>query len=293
MRWMVGVDLRDLSKGAVTWAKWIAGRAPAERFVGVHVAEYIPTSFVGGVDPLMQQEALREMADQAIGPLRDDPAFVEIGALSASAAEDGLEKAVEDKQCDAFILGRRKPAHKDTVVRLGRVARRMLRSLPRPVAIVPPDLDTASISDGPVLLATDLGPSSKGAVRMARRLAEDLDLDLLVTHVARVAEELSILLPATKWDAHLAATETDATKRFDAWLAEHGLGDARHSVVTGTPSAKLLEVAKIAGASMIVVGSRGLEALDRLFVSSVGSELAASAVMPVIVVPPAWNPSPR
>lgn len=289
MRWMVGVDVRDLSKGAVQWARWIAQRAPAEKFIGAHVVEYVPTGFTGGMDPQMQADAIREMADQALAPLRDDATFLEIGAIEASVAEDGLEKAALDKACDAFILGRRKPTTEDTVVRLGRVARRMLRHLHRAVAIVPPDLDQPSISDGPVLLATDFGPASRGAVRMAKHLADDLGLDLLVTHVAAVATELAVLLPARKWDEHLSAVERSAQEHMSAWLAEHGLADARHSIVTGSPTAKLLEVSQIAGASMIVVGSRKLQTLDRIFTSSIGTELAAAAKMPVVVVPPEWQ----
>ena len=39
---------------------------------------------------------------------------------------------------------------------------------------------------------------------------------------------------------------------------------------------------------MIVVGSRGLSTFDRLMLSSVGAELAATATIPVAVVPPRW-----
>ena len=67
-------------------------------------------------------------------------------------------------------------------------------------------------------------------------------------------------------------------------MKRHGI-EGRSSVVSGAPASKLIEVAKVSGACMIVVGSRGLKAVERMFISSVGSEIASSAPVPVAVVP--------
>jgi nucleotide-binding universal stress UspA family protein len=40
---------------------------------------------------------------------------------------------------------------------------------------------------------------------------------------------------------------------------------------------------------MLVAGSRKLNALERLFITSVGTELAASASCPIAVVPPDYG----
>ncbi|HRI09043.1 MAG TPA: hypothetical protein PKW35_14575, partial [Nannocystaceae bacterium] len=42
MRWIVGLDLRGLSQGAIHFARWLHEHARAERLVGVHVIEAYP-----------------------------------------------------------------------------------------------------------------------------------------------------------------------------------------------------------------------------------------------------------
>jgi nucleotide-binding universal stress UspA family protein len=279
MRWMIGLDMAGLSSGAVAAARSMAKRAPKDVFLGVHVLEHVQVQppFTRNVDDLI---------DRALGPVREEAFFADIGTLPASAAEDGLVAALSEKQCDALIVGRRS-SDPTSIVRLGRVARNVLRLLPKPVLVVPPDATT--ISDGPVLLATDLAEASEGAARFAPKLAERLDLDLLVTHVTRIPGSIRAVMPSEQWSNVVGRAEEAARERFAPWLERHGLGDARHSIVHGSPAAKILEVAKVSGASILVVGSRGLSNFDRLFLSSMASELAAAAPIPVAVVPNDWS----
>jgi nucleotide-binding universal stress UspA family protein len=288
MRWIVGVDLRDLGAGAVAFARWMAPRATQDRFVAAHVVDFEVSELFARVNP-DAPELRPPYVDELLAPLRVDPVFEEIGSIPARAAEDGLEAAARDRGCHAMIIGRRKPAAGRAVIRLGRVARRLLRTLPMPIVVVPPDAKAADFSGGPVLVATQLGPASEGAIRFGAQLAASLDLDLLVTSVAVIPDELPLFMPHERWRTLVDETSTTVRHRLLEWVAEHGLASARTSVVEGQVGPALLEVAKVSGASMIVVGSRELGTLDRLVLSSVGSELAASAPIPVAVVPPDWS----
>lgn len=277
MRWMIGVDLSGLSGGAVTYGRWMAQRASGDTFFGVHVVENVEIE-----PPLTRNVA--EHIERALGPVREEAFFADLGTIPATAAEDGLIEAAQEKDCQGFILGRR-TSDPTALVRLGRVARIMLRKLPKPIIVVPPAMETSAISDGPVLLATDLGPASDGAAKFAPVLAQSLGLDMLVTHVSRVPGSMQAIIPSEQWSNLVGRAETSSRELFDPWLEKHGLADARHSLVHGSPPAKILEVARVSGASMIVLGSRGLDGFDRIFLSSLASEIAAASNIPVAVVP--------
>ena len=165
MRWMVGVDPRDLSAGAVAFARWVAKRATQDRLVAAHVLELELQELFARVNPEDAADGIPDYVDRLLDPLRQDPSFVEVGTISASTAEDGLQAAADERGCGALVIGRRKPMKERALVRLGRVARRLLRTLPIPVVVVPPDAQEAPFSTGPILIATALTRTSEGAAR--------------------------------------------------------------------------------------------------------------------------------
>ena len=176
MHWIVGLDLRTHSLGALRFADWLRKRAEGHAVTGVHVVEMLPATMVENVgDGDFADWALAE-AERWMSELEGTGQLREIEAIEATAAEDGLEAAISQGRGDALILGRRAPRTGRRLVRLGRVARRITRTLPGPVVIVPPDLGVQDIGDGPVLLATDLSSDSVEAARfiasswMGRRL---------------------------------------------------------------------------------------------------------------------------
>ncbi len=69
---------------------------------------------------------------------------------------------------------------------------------------------------------------------------------------------------------------------------EHGLDEHESVVRKGGVSEATCAYAREVGACAIVTGSRKLNAIERLFSTSVGSEIAANADRPVLVVPPSY-----
>ena len=286
MRWMVGIDIRHTSAGAVALARAMRKQSDEQTMIGVHVIEDHARAIVAEFDPEAAKD-LPARVEKLLEPLADDEAFADIGTIPATAAEDGLVGAAKERACDGYIIGRRGPSHGRALVRLGRVARRMLRTLDRPVIVVPPDWQPDTTLDGPILLLTALGAASSGAARLTKGLSLSLGTDVLVSTAVEEPTELDLYLPRASERAE--ADVRDTARDLEHWIARHDLADARHSVVSGPVSARMLEVAKVAGASMIVVGSRGLTTAERIFVSSLGSHLAAVAPLPVAVVPPSWH----
>lgn len=287
MHWMIGIDLRNLSGGAIAFARWLSTHEEAKhRFCGTHVLAAPPEPVLLEIGNKLRDEAVERAAKAALGPLEGDPLFASLDAIRASSAEEGLEAAAGEQGCHAMIIGRRKPKAEDVIVRLGRVARRMLRNLSHPTVVVPPDLVASDIPDGPVLLGTDLSEASTGAAHFARDVAKELGKDLLVTHALHVSDHYGVYLGADDWDEVVGSAARRGQDELTEWMNAHGL-EGRSSVVSGSPASKLIEVAKVSGACMIVVGSRGLKAVERMFISSVGSEIASAAPVPVAVVPSA------
>ncbi|MEM6989288.1 MAG: universal stress protein [Myxococcota bacterium] len=289
MRWMVGVDVRGTSHGAAAFARALHRDGGDQVFSALHVIEDRTRAIVAEHYPDSLEGLPRELERQ-LAPLAKGPAFDDLGVITSATAEDGLHEAAASRPCHGLVLGRRAPAGGHPIVRLGRTARRILRHLEWPTIIVPPEYSGEAPLQGPVLLATDLGSASSGAANFANAMAQDLGVDLLVTTVVTVPGELSHYIPGAsaygEKESHLQLVQA----RLARWIADHDLGDTRSSVVTGSATAKLLEVAGIAGASLVVAGSRRLPATDRIFVSSTASHLAAQSPVPVAVVPPRWRP---
>jgi len=291
MRWIVGLDLRGLSQGAIHFAKWLHEHSEAEKFVAVHVVE-------GRVDSRAQvavagesfRDWLEAAAEKEVAKAGARDAFGDIESKTVSSAEEGLVLALEERKADGLVLGRKTPRGKDAVVRLGRVARRLIRRLESPLIIVPPDLRSEEIGEGPVVVATDLGADAVGALRFGHAQAKALGRELVLVHAIQLPSHLDQYLPADAWSSVQAEVGTEGQDAAVAWAASHGI-EARIVVVDGPVVRALWTAAVEERACLLVCGSRRLSLLERIFTSSVGVELAASSPIPIAIVPPPPEPA--
>lgn len=282
VRWIVGLDLRPHSLGAVRTAHWLAQHGPAgarQRFFGVHVVPQLPR--VSARDDVMDElcERAHEHAAHVVAQAGASDAFRRIDAVPGAPTQT-LAAASTFHDVDGIIIGRHGPREGGTLVRLGTVARQLLRSLPAAVMVVPPDHDPQSQPDGPVLVATDLAPDAAAAGRFGLRMAQELGVDLVLLHVPETGQ-LAAQLGATPHSPIVHDPEA-----FERWVETYGLGGARTETSPGDPVEQTLRLSQAHDASIIVCGSRRLSLSDRVFQASTGSTLAAYATRPVVVVPP-------
>ncbi|MEZ4382541.1 MAG: universal stress protein [Nannocystaceae bacterium] len=284
MRWIVGLDLLDLSHGAMRFAAWIRRHAPGERFTGVHVLTPQPLrlSLSDKTEEEFRQWVLG-LAQGAVAQL--DVEVDEVSVVEADTGEVGLTQALQVKGGSALIIGRKAPAADDTsIVRLGAVARRLLRQMPAPVAIVPPDLGD-ELPPGPVVLATDLEPNSDSALAFAKLFADVVGRELVVVHAVTVQNTLQVYVAPNAWDrAHLEAGERGEAA-LSRWLDGHKVS-ARALIVSGPTGTGILAACEREQACVLITGSRRLSLVERIFSSSVGASVAAMAPIPVLLVPP-------
>lgn len=281
MRWLLGLDLRGTSGGVIGWTKAIAALQADDEFHAVHVAP-LDTSLA------LVERALGEFA-------RNDAAGQHLTSLRVEQSDDvteGLVAACGDVEAAALVIGRKAERFSDDFIRLGKIARRLLRTLVRPTVVVPPDLTVDTLGAGPVIVATDGEARSAPAGQFAAGLARHLGRELLVVQVVDSPgfwDRGVLSVAALQQLGEELADEGE--QRVASFCAAAGLSEHRREVLTGDVVEALRMRIEALDPLVTVVGSRRLSALDRVFTTSVASELAAIATSPVVVVPPPAPPN--
>ncbi len=135
----------------------------------------------------------------------------------------------------------------------------------------------------PVMLATDLGPTSDGAEAAAIDLAAERGAPLVILSVIDLSR---LRLPSGIWHTRVDQVRRDrevaAIRLVDRARAK---GVAAHFLVwEGRPGEVILEAARAEDAGIIVVGSHGRGLLGRLVLGSVSRHVVERADRPVLVV---------
>jgi nucleotide-binding universal stress UspA family protein len=209
MTWIIGVDLRPLSHGALEFATWLAMNAvtpeSAPCFFPVHVLEEDRLLAVLRYHPLDELvTAAREAAQRTLEQHGRAEWLEHLQIFQALRPEERLEVARADAGADAIIIGRAAGRKERRVVRLGRVARRLLRALQSTVVVVPPDLQAHDIGGGPIVAdgeARRVRERGEQVERAARRRLRHLG----AAHRRRVrlrrgrASSLDSRLPRRSW----------------------------------------------------------------------------------------------
>jgi nucleotide-binding universal stress UspA family protein len=290
MKLALALDLRRHADGAIEYLKWLESHTPPDALElrAVHAEE---DAHVRYMELVHTPREIEEFSAECLAALEERTASIHLaGPLAIERGEEDsgvIEQFCKKTETDLLVIGRAAITAEFKLVRLGTVARQLLRKLPVPVCVVPPDLESGDIGPGPIVVATDAEKDSLQAGTFAREYAALIGRRLLFVHVTK---------PTTNW--HYGRFDTGAIakggdyfedlgrKHLDAWLVEHGLDEHESVVRKGGVSEATCAYAREVGACAIVTGSRKLNAIERLFSTSVGSEIAANADRPVLVVPP-------
>jgi nucleotide-binding universal stress UspA family protein len=287
MKWLVGLDLRPSSQGAIRWARWLARRTAADSLVGVHVLEEAHLQAALRYHHLAElTDTAREAAANVLADCDATDVLSTVEILQGVHAEGVLQSARESHGADALIVGRQAPREGRRLLRLGRVARRLLRTLDAPVVVVPPDLEPGD-APGPVLACTNLREDTVEAMRFAGDMAARLRVPLVVVYVVPFADDYGAhYIPEASRKKIAQENQTQGEADLKAWLQGCSVAPSEAIVVQGSIVDSVLHIAEARGASLVVSGSRLLSAIERVLLTSIASELAATASCPVAVVPP-------
>jgi nucleotide-binding universal stress UspA family protein len=288
--WAIGVHLADDHLGPVRFAAALINISPEDRGVAIHV---LPDPKLLG--PVVTPQEIREIHERisidvaqllANEGLPHDRADVEL--VEDETIDRGLAQCATRLHAGALVVGRRARRDDDPVVRLGEVTRRLLRRLPVPVIVVPPDFGDErdrGFGQGPIVVGVDLTDHCTAAVLFAADLARRLDRPLLLAHGTQAFHWGVSYVPTATMQRLQTQAVGVAANALREWAAPLGLTDVEQRVFTGDPAKHLLQIAADEDATMLVTGSRMLGPIERLFLASVSSEVAAGASCPVAVVP--------
>jgi nucleotide-binding universal stress UspA family protein len=144
----------------------------------------------------------------------------------------------------------------------------------------------------PILVPVDFSTHSEAALVFAVRLARCLGEPLLILHVVHDPGSMpgyySLALKKKQVDRIEDRAAQMLAEFLTAMAARYpDLGELQKPqslLVKGLPCSRILEVAQHEGASLIVLGSKGLTGLKHLLVGSVAQRVVQLARCPVTVV---------
>lgn len=291
MRWIVGLDLQHRSAGALQLVRWLAreARAPdGDAFAGVHVVEEEHLELVLRYHHLDEVLASARTAAQAAIVHEGVESFVrDVELVQGADAADVLLAAARAGGADALVVGRAAPGAAGVrIVRLGRVARRLLRRTSVPVAVVPPDVRADALGDGPLVALVRLDERSAHTAAFGAALAGRLGRPLaLVYAMPPTVEQAAPYFPGELGQRIAAEQRARGEEALAAWMAGAGLAAQRTAVLQGNPVDAALAFAAEHRAPLLLVGARPVRGFAHALASGTASVLASVSPVPVIVVP--------
>jgi len=289
----LGLDLRPQTTGAIQYALWLCKTASLHASGHVHSVHVIePDSMVELMRHADEETILgayqrrgKEILDEVGLQGRFHPPEV----LGGDAVEL-LEDRARAHGSTALLISRQASSTASVAFpRLGSIARRLLRRLKLPIIVAPPDLLPSTVGDGPVVVAIDFEDSSKRAVEWAKPVAETLNRELMLVHIAEMPDQLGYagFIQSERWDQLSNEILDRGRERMDQFLRYHDIDQKRiHTTVARGPVLPgLVDFAVESKACMLVCGSGHHGLVHRIIVPSVASEAAALSSVPVAVVP--------
>lgn len=262
---VVGVDGSEHSMQAAFWA---AGEAK-RRSAPLHV-------IIVNDDPVRADYAEKAL-QESIARCRDAAPQVELTeeAVAGHPAEQLLRHS---QHADLVVTGSR--GH-------GGFADALLGSISASVAMhgaCPVVVVRGTVSDtGPVVVGVDNSPGSTAALRFGFDTAGRDEADLLAVQVWQEAALLAVPLAPADRDEIQKRINDSLTEQMTAWSGKYPGVRLRTLTQHGHPVAVLADTAR--EARLLVVGHRGREGFEGLFLGSVASGVLHHAPCPVAVVP--------
>jgi nucleotide-binding universal stress UspA family protein len=284
---VVGVDRSSHSADALRWAVGEARLMGAE-VVAVLVWDLFSQHHADGewrfdphYDDTHADRALQAAVEDALGA----EAAVQVARRTpCDLPAPGLLEAA--KGAALLVVGAR-GAGGFPGLHLGSVSQQVLHHARCPVAVVHNAVGPDDRPEGGrVLVGVDGSPSSRTALRWAMAEAGRRGAGVTVLHAWEVP---AIVGPAPGGYSYDTEALDQAARALvgslvDAAVAETPRVAVERRVVGGGPAASLLDAAE--GATLIVVGRRGLGGFGRLLLGSVSDHVARHAPCPVVVMPP-------
>ena len=268
-----GVDISESARSVVDTARWLA-EGVGSHLIVVHAAE----------EPSSEAEEFATNVHNRLGAADHEV------RLAEGAPAEALVHAVAAEHAEYVVVGSRG----QTALRagmFGSVSRAVSARSPAPVVVVPPRISGAPEADREqrsVVCGVDGSEHALRAVRVAGRLARDLDCRLLLVHAVPDIPATASYLGARATNPPLSG-QSDARAQRAAQIVADAVdsvdADAIGVVEVGAPWEVLEHVAERESGWLVVIAARGRGAVTTARFGSVAARLATSARRPVVMIP--------
>jgi nucleotide-binding universal stress UspA family protein len=198
----------------------------------------------------------------------------------AGEPADQLMRRAANRDAELIVLGSSGLLEIGSALR-GSVPNTLMRTASCPVVVVPPDA-TAPSAIASVVCGVEGGRHDVNLLRLGWDLGQRLSATVRAVHAFNPGPA-----PAGAGVAPPIMPELRdaADKRIRRAIAEAGI-EARPSVLALPPAEALIRAAEEEDAGLIAVASQGRGKLGSILLGSVSLRLAATAPVPVVVLPP-------
>lgn len=280
---LVGVDGSPESDAAVSWAAREASLRH-EPVTLMHVVQPVvgswPISPEQATIAQWQNENARHAIDQAckgLAAASDQSQDVRTEVLHSHPV-DALVDASD--QARMIVVGSHGTGALGRLL-LGSVSRGVVEHAHCPVAVIHTDEASPPVDPhAPILLGVDGSPASEAATAWAFDEASRRKVELIALHAWSDVGVFPIL--GMDWRTYQAEGEEALAERLAGWQERYPDVHVTRRLVCDKPARWLLEGSQ--SAQLVVVGSHGRGGFGGMLLGSVGSTVAQSARVPVIVV---------
>jgi nucleotide-binding universal stress UspA family protein len=191
-----------------------------------------------------------------------------------------ISNLIKEKEIDLIVLGTRGRTGLGKTL-LGSVAEEILRQAPCPVLTVGPHVTVqpqkaAEMSE--ILYATDLTADFPAAAPYAISLAQENQAHLGLLYVIENPKTRDLVRPAQVAEAKVRKLRQLLSEQAELWC------EPKYFVEKGIPAEKILELAEVRHASLIVMGARPVKGFATHLNAGTVHKVVSQAKCPVLTV---------
>jgi nucleotide-binding universal stress UspA family protein len=271
------------SPAALAVARWLAAREERGLRVVTVLQQRDPLAIAAGMIPMSEEYYAAERATLAVALRQQLAAGDPAGETRIEVLDGPSARAVVDAAaaCSARVIVIGAGGHTMAERHIfGESALQILSLSDRPVLIVPSDAVAAPVSVA--VVAVDFSPASLRAARAVFPMLSEHGR-LRLVHV-RTRDNLKMESSGGR-DEVYEDRAVELFKQFQRQLPSRPGVTVDVTSLRGDPTERLIEFAAGCHAGLIACGRLAHSFVERLFVSSVSSDLVRRAACPVLVVP--------
>jgi nucleotide-binding universal stress UspA family protein len=286
-RILVATDFSPTGESAQSVALSLARGLGAELHV-LHVRVLLDDPHLEEEHQLELQRLLSatdgQTRDDLEAPTEDSGVTVHPHLVRGLSAAEAISETCSDLGCDLIVMGthgRRGISH----LLLGSVAEKVVRTSPVPVLTVRPDATLPADGIKRILVPHDFSQHSEHAVRFAADWARRLDSTITLLHAVEPVvypEFYAVDLLPDEMVSRLRERSEEALQKVAEELLS-GL-TARVEVKVGRAGDTIAAAATPDAHDMVIMGTRGLSAIEHLLLGSVAEIVLRRCALPLLAV---------